>query len=144
MWHFDFAYSIIRPQEDPPLESAIWKHLTLVFILNEQLHWKEHTHSICNKVKRRLGLIERIRTCLSLKAAKCVCNTLIEQILLYRHCMGWTVSHLQQNPSTVTESCCPHHFEAWLLQRHFLCFRAGLVANETEKTQTCFSLQMRK
>ena len=54
-----------------------------MFILNEQLHWKEHTHSICNKVKRRLGLIERIRTCLSLKAAKCVCNTLIEQILCY-------------------------------------------------------------
>ena len=53
-------------------------------ILDEQLHWKEHTDSICNKVNKRLGLLARIRSCLTLKAAKCVYNTLIEPILCHR------------------------------------------------------------
>ena len=52
-------------------------------MLNERLHWKEHTHSICNKVNRRLGLPARIRTCLTLKVAKFVYKTLIEPILCY-------------------------------------------------------------
>ena len=52
-------------------------------ILDEQLNWKEHTDSICNKVNKRLGLLARIRSCLTLKAAKCVYNTLIEPILCY-------------------------------------------------------------
>ena len=52
-------------------------------ILDEQLHWKEHTDSICNKVNKRLGLLARIRSCLTLKAAKCVYITLIEPILCY-------------------------------------------------------------
>ena len=52
-------------------------------ILNEQLNWKEHTDSICNKVNKRLGLLARIRSCLTLEAAKCVYNTLIEPILCY-------------------------------------------------------------
>ena len=43
-------------------------------ILDEQLHWKEHTDSICNKVNKRLGLLARIRSCLALKAAKPVCS----------------------------------------------------------------------
>ena len=51
--------------------------------LDEQLHWKEHTDSICSKVNKRLGLLARIRPCLTLKAAKCVYNTLIEPILCY-------------------------------------------------------------
>ena len=57
-------------------------------ILDEQLNWKEHTDSICNKVNKRLGLLARIRSCLTLKAAKCVYNTLIEPIVLYAHCVG--------------------------------------------------------
>ena len=52
-------------------------------MLDEQLHWKEHTDSICNKVNKRLGLLARIRSCLTLRAAKCVYNTLIEPILCY-------------------------------------------------------------
>ena len=52
-------------------------------MLDEQLHWKEHTDSICNKVNRRLELLARIRSCLTLRAAKCVFNTRIEPILCY-------------------------------------------------------------
>ena len=52
-------------------------------MLDEHLHWKEHVGTICNKVGKRLGLLARIRSCLDLKAAKCVYNTLIEPILSY-------------------------------------------------------------
>lgn len=36
-----------------------------------------------NKVNKRPGNLARIRSCLALKAAKCVYNTLIESILYY-------------------------------------------------------------
>ena len=52
-------------------------------ILDEQLHWKEHIDTTCKKVNKRLGLLARIRSCLTLKAANCVYNTLIEPILSY-------------------------------------------------------------
>ena len=52
-------------------------------MLNKQLHWKEHTESICNKVNKHLRFLVRITSCLTLKAAKCVYNTLIEPILYY-------------------------------------------------------------
>jgi len=56
-------------------------------ILDEQLHWKEHIDLICNKVNKRLGLLARIRSCLTLKAAKCVYSTLIEPLLCYTDTM---------------------------------------------------------
>ena len=43
-----------------------------LYILEEQLHLKDHTDSICNRVNKRLGLLALIRSCLTLKAAKCV------------------------------------------------------------------------
>ena len=52
-------------------------------MLDEQLLEREHTDSLCNKVNKCLGLLARIRSCRTLKAAKCVCNTLIEPILCY-------------------------------------------------------------
>ena len=52
-------------------------------ILDEQLRCKENIDCICNKVNKRLGLLARIRSCLTLKAAKCVNNTLTEPILCY-------------------------------------------------------------
>ena len=51
----------------------------LVVMLDEHLHWKEHVDTICNKVSKRLGLLARVRS----TSAKCVYNTLIEQILSY-------------------------------------------------------------
>ena len=61
----------------------VTKFTYLGTMLDEQLHWKEHIDTTCKKVNKRLGLLARIRSCLTLKAAKCVYNTLIEQILSY-------------------------------------------------------------
>jgi len=59
------------------------KFYYLGVILDEQLYWKEHIDAICNKVNKRMGILARIRSCFTLKAAKCVYNTLIEPILCY-------------------------------------------------------------
>ena len=61
----------------------VTKFTYLGTMLDEQLHWKEHIDTTCKKVNKRLGLLARIRSCLTLKAAKCVYNTLIEPILSY-------------------------------------------------------------
>ena len=58
-------------------------------MLDEQLHCKEHIDSICNKVNKRLGILARIRSCLALKAAKCVYNTTHRaNPVLYGHRVG--------------------------------------------------------
>ena len=61
----------------------VTKFTYLGTILDEELHWKEHIDTTCKKVNKRLGLLARIRSCLTLKAAKCVYNTLLEPILSY-------------------------------------------------------------
>ena len=35
-------------------------------ILDEYLSWKEHVSKVCTKVNKRLGLLGRIRSCLTL------------------------------------------------------------------------------
>ena len=40
-------------------------------ILDEDLSWKEHVSKVCTKVSKRLCPLGRIRSCLTLKAAKC-------------------------------------------------------------------------
>lgn len=52
-------------------------------ILDEQLIWKEHIDMVCSKVNKRLGLLSRIRSCLTLKAANCVYRSVIEPIFNY-------------------------------------------------------------
>ena len=51
--------------------------------LDENLSWNEHVELICNKVSKRLGLLSRIRPYLTLKAAKCVYNCLVQPIFYY-------------------------------------------------------------
>ena len=51
--------------------------------LDENLSWNEHVELICNKVSKRLGLLSRIRPYLTLKAAKCVYNCLVQPIFDY-------------------------------------------------------------
>jgi len=51
--------------------------------LDENLSWNEHVELICNKVSKRLGLLSRIRPYLTLKAAKCVYNCLVQPIFGY-------------------------------------------------------------
>ena len=52
-------------------------------VLDECLSWKEHVSKVCIKVNKRLGLLGRIRSCLTLKAAKCVYNCLVLSVLCY-------------------------------------------------------------
>ena len=52
-------------------------------ILDEYLSWKEHVSKVCTKVNECLGLLSRIRSCLTLKAAKCVYNCLMLLVLCY-------------------------------------------------------------
>ena len=61
----------------------VTKFNSLGVMFNEQLHWNWHTGSIWNEVNKRLGLLARIRSCLTLNAARCVYNTLIEPILCH-------------------------------------------------------------
>ena len=52
-------------------------------MLDENLTWKEHTEVVCNKVSKRLGLLSRIRSCLTLEASKNVYNSLVLPIFDY-------------------------------------------------------------
>ena len=52
-------------------------------LLDEQLTWKEHTELVCDKVSKRLGLLSRIRSCLTQEASKCVYNTIVQPIFDY-------------------------------------------------------------
>ena len=51
--------------------------------LDDQLSWKDHITSLSSKASKRLGILARIRTCLTLKAAKCVFNTLVQPLFDY-------------------------------------------------------------
>ena len=51
--------------------------------LDEHLSWKEHVSKVFTKVNKRLGLLGRIRSCLTLKAAKYVYNCLVLPVLCY-------------------------------------------------------------
>ena len=52
-------------------------------MLDEQLKWNEHIDIVCTKVNKHLGLLSRIRSCLTLKASRCVYNCLIQPIFSY-------------------------------------------------------------
>ena len=51
--------------------------------LDEALTWNSHIDIMSSKVNKRLGLIFRIRSCLTINASKCVYNSLIQPILSY-------------------------------------------------------------
>ena len=51
--------------------------------LDENLSWKEHVGEVFKKVNKRLGLLGRIRSCLTIQAAKCIYNCLILPVLSY-------------------------------------------------------------
>ena len=57
-------------------------------VLDEQLMWKEHIDMVCSKVKKRLGLLSRIRSCLTPKAANCVYRSVISLFLTIRTLLG--------------------------------------------------------
>ena len=60
---------------------SVFKYLGV--LLDEKLSWKEHTEAVSKNVSKRLGLLSRIRKCLTLKASKCVYNAIIQPLLDY-------------------------------------------------------------
>lgn len=61
----------------------VQKFLYLGVTLDENPSWKDHVTTISDKVSRRLGLLSRIRSFLTLKAAKCVYNSVVNPIFSY-------------------------------------------------------------
>jgi len=51
--------------------------------INSELNWKDHIHTVTNKISPASGIIRRIRYKLTLKAAMLLYDTLIAHHLLY-------------------------------------------------------------
>ena len=49
-------------------------------VLDENLSWKDHVEYVSSKVSRRLGLLSRIRSCLTLRASKQVYTSLLQPL----------------------------------------------------------------
>ena len=54
-------------------------------ILDEELSWKEHVIKVCAKVNKRLGLLGRIRSCLTLKMR--IQLSRVTSPVLHRNCL---------------------------------------------------------
>ena len=52
--------------------------------LDENLSWREHVSEVFHKVNKRLGLLSRIRSCLTIQAAKCIDSCLILPVFSQR------------------------------------------------------------
>ena len=52
-------------------------------VLDENLSWKDHVEYVSSKVSRRLGLLSRIRSCLTLEASKQVSTSLVQPLFDY-------------------------------------------------------------
>ena len=96
-------------------------------MLDEQLHWKEHIDTTCKKVNKRLGLLARIRSCLTLKAAKCVYNTLIEPILSYTDTAWGELSVGSSKSLQRCKAVLPVSFSSVTLLEILLMFYGGLT-----------------
>jgi len=48
----------------------VLKFSYLGIVLDETLSWKDHVENVSSKVSRRLGVLSRIRSCLTLEASK--------------------------------------------------------------------------
>ena len=67
---------------DQPLEHVpTFKYFGVTF--DESMTWKDHTESICVKSNKRLGLLSRIRSCLTIDASKCIFSSLVKPLLDY-------------------------------------------------------------
>ena len=51
--------------------------------VGENLSWKDHVEYVSSKVSRRLGLLSRIRSCLTLEASKEVYTSLLQPLFDY-------------------------------------------------------------
>ena len=65
-------------------------------VLDENLSWKDHVEYVSSKVSRRLGLLSRIRSCLTLEASKQVYTSLLHPLFDYAD-VAW---------QGISEGCC--------------------------------------
>ena len=65
-------------------------------VLDENLSWKDHVEYVSSKVSRRLGLLSRIRSCLTLEASKQVSTSLVQPLFDYAE-VAW---------GKISEGCC--------------------------------------
>ena len=63
--------------------NRVRKFCYLGVTLDGNLSWKEHVGDVFNKVNKRLGLLGRMRSCLTIQAVKCIHNCLILPVLSY-------------------------------------------------------------
>ena len=64
--------------------------------LDETLSWKDHVEYVSCKVNSRLGLLSRIRACLTLEASKQVYTSLVQPLFDYADA-SW---------GKISEGCC--------------------------------------
>ena len=65
-------------------------------VLDENLSCKDHVEYVSSKVSRRLGLLSRIRSCLTLEASKQVSTSLVQPLFDYAD-VAW---------GKISEGCC--------------------------------------
>ena len=65
-------------------------------VLDKNLSWKDHVEYVSSKVSRRLGLLSRIRSCLTLEASKEVYTSLLQPLFDYAD-VAW---------GKISEGCC--------------------------------------
>ena len=78
-------------------------------VLDENLSWKDHVEYISSKVSRRLGLLSRIRSCLTLRASKQVYTSLL-QPLFQRVLQRVTPPTKPRSSNYITEKHLKWHF----------------------------------
>ena len=65
-------------------------------VSDENLSWKDHIEYVSSKVSRRLGLLSRIRSCLTLEASKQEYTSLLQPLFDYAD-VAW---------GEISEGCC--------------------------------------
>ena len=65
-------------------------------VLDENLYWKDHVKYVSSKVSRRLRILSRIRSCLTLEASKQVSTSLVQPLFDYAD-VAW---------GKISEGCC--------------------------------------
>jgi len=86
-----------------------------------------HVDSICNKVNKRPEIFAQKNLALLLKQRSLTSIPYRANHVLYGHRVGWIVSHLQQNFTTLKKSRCPHRLK-WLY-----CFRVVWAGNKAKR-----------
>ena len=90
-------------------------------VLDENLSWKDHVEYISSKVSRRLGLLSRIRSCLTLEACKKYtlhsCNHYLTMLML----RGGNLRGVLQRVTPPIEPCSSNYITGEHLKWNFLC-----------------------